>query len=71
MPQLLSESNARNTSSVYKTIAVEWEHVEEGPKAIEQFMEDNGFVTFGRIATRYARDIIFVKDYLRFEKVPL
>lgn len=54
-------------NQIKKTIAVEWEHVEEGDQAIIDFMEGNGFVNFGKIATPYARDIIFVKDFLRFE----
>lgn len=45
---------------------VEWEHVEEGEAGIVKFMEENGFVNFGKIATPYARDIVFVKDFLRF-----
>lgn len=31
-------------------------------------MEQNGFVNFGKIATPYARDIIFVQDFLRSVK---
>lgn len=45
---------------------VEWEHVDEGEEAIVKFMEESGFVNFGKIATPYARDIVFVKDFLRF-----
>jgi hypothetical protein len=45
---------------------VEWEHVDEGEKGIVKFMEESGFVNFGKIATTYARDILFVKDFLRF-----
>ncbi|KAK4005095.1 hypothetical protein OUZ56_006820 [Daphnia magna] len=47
-----------------KTIVVEWEHVDEGEEAIVKFMEESGFVNFGKIATPYARDIVFVKDFL-------
>lgn len=46
---------------------MEWEHVDEGEEAIVKFMEQSGFVNFGKIATPYARDIIFVQDYLRFD----
>jgi hypothetical protein len=49
-----------------QTLVVEWEHVDEGEAAIVTFMEESGFVNFGKIATPYARDIVFVKDFLRF-----
>ena len=45
---------------------MEWEHIEEGEEALVSFMEKSGFVNFGKIATTYARDVIFVKDFLRF-----
>jgi hypothetical protein len=51
----------------WQTLVVEWEHVEEGEAGIVKFMEENGFVNFGKIATPYARDIVFVKDFLRFD----
>ena len=54
------------SSLPYKTLAVEWEHIEEGEEALVSFMEKSGFVNFGKIATTYARDVIFVKDFLRF-----
>ena len=45
---------------------MEWEHVEEGEEALVKHMEDSGFVKFGKIATT-ARDIVFVKDFLRYD----
>ncbi len=51
----------------WQTLVVEWEHVEEGEAGIVKFMEESGFVNFGKIATPYARDIVFVKDFLRFD----
>ncbi|XP_046653134.1 protein Star-like [Daphnia pulicaria] len=53
-------------------IAVEWEHVEEGYYAIVDYMKEQGYVNFGRIATPYARDVVFIKDFLddlRFDYV--
>ncbi len=46
-------------------MVVEWEHVEEGLPAIVDYMKDQGFVNFGNIATPYARDVVFVKDFLQ------
>lgn len=45
-------------------VAVEWEHVEEGYYAIVDYMKEQGYVNFGRIATPYARDVVFIKDFL-------
>ena len=49
----------------WQILFVEWEWVEEGYQAIADFMETQGYVTFGDIATPYARDVVFVEDYLR------
>jgi hypothetical protein len=35
-----------------------------------EYMEESGFVNFSKIATLIARDIVFVKEFLRFV-VPL
>ncbi len=45
-------------------LAVEWEHVAEGYHAVVDFMKQEGYVNFGNIATQYARDVVFVKDFL-------
>lgn len=52
-------------------IAVEWEHIPDGPEALVEFMQDSGFVNFGKISTNYAQDFIFVKDYLRLSFIAL
>lgn len=46
-------------------LTVEWEWVPEGQRPIIEFMKKNGYVHFGNIATKYARDNVFVKDFLR------
>ena len=46
-------------------LSVEWEHVKEGYLAIVNYMKDQGYVNFGNISTRYARDVVFVKDFLQ------
>jgi len=52
--------------SILKVLAVEWEHIEEGEEELIHFMKLSGFVKFGRVSTTYARDLIFVKDFLRY-----
>ena len=51
---------------IFKILAVEWEHVEEGEEELIHFMKRSGFVKFGRISTTYASDLIFVRDFLPY-----
>ena len=45
-------------------MVVEWEHVEEGLPPIVDYMTEQGFANFETIATEYARDVVFVKNFL-------
>ena len=46
-------------------LIIEWEHVKGGYYAIDFFMRKQGYINLGNIATAYARDVVFVKDYLQ------
>ena len=48
-----------------QVMAIEWEHVKEGYYAIDFFMRKQGYINLGNIATAYARDVVFVKDFLQ------
>ena len=36
-----------------------------GYYAIDFFMREQGYINLGNIITQYARDVVFVKDYLQ------
>ena len=43
---------------------MEWEHTPEGKNAMNQLMESNKFIKFGLIDLAFARDVVYVQDFL-------
>lgn len=45
-------------------IIVEWEHIKEGYDAVVKYMSKQGYIHLGSISTAFAKDIVFIKDFL-------
>lgn len=57
-----------------KVLQVEWVHSPGGEPAMTQLMEMNKYVKFGLIELHFARDVVYVKDFLEnvrlYEDIP-